>query len=354
MNRGVILMTGLPISLGHLQFVRWASNFGLDELYVLVCSRPTDPVDVKDRANAVREEFSRQYFSNTSIIVVEVVHNYPDYPEQFDGPIEEFDRLWVDEIRYHIDFDSEDILFASDTYGARFARNLGLKFIPYDPYRETVKISGTKIRKDPFNNFRYISPYLQRKFRQTVTVFGAESTGKTTMAKKLAEKYDSPYVPEWARPYLETLESPEVTDERMRTIICGQAASQYSVKALLGNPFIFQDTDLYSTLGYYRIYGGGTADDIQTVLDEAYDTQSDFYIVMNSNIRFTPDPLRYGGNVRESNDKFWLDILDEFGLPYHYVKSTNPIAQEEEVFQAVEDFFYEQNPVFGFKRLQGE
>ena len=36
-----------------------------------------------------------------------------------------------------------------------------------------------------------------------IVLFGPESTGKTTLAKALATYYDSSYVPEFARDYLQ-------------------------------------------------------------------------------------------------------------------------------------------------------
>ncbi len=41
-----------------------------------------------------------------------------------------------------------------------------------------------------------------------ITIVGAESSGKTTLAMKLAEYFDCPWVPEYAREYLEGLERP--------------------------------------------------------------------------------------------------------------------------------------------------
>lgn len=126
---------------------------------------------------------------------------------------------------------------------------------------------------------------------------------------------------------------------------------QRSAYAQNHSAFIFQDTDLFSTLGYYRLYGGGTVEDINDCETAACETQSSLYIVMNSNIRFTPDPLRYGVTKRESDDQFWIDILEEYDLKYHVVQATNQHAQEAEVQQVIEKFFLDQNPVFGFERV---
>lgn len=354
MNNAAILMTALPTSLGHIQLVCWASEFGFGEVTALVCGRENDPIPLQDRYEALVEATA----DLKNVNVISVLHDYPDYPEQFDGTVEEFDRLWTDKLHSILDLDSEDFLVASDIYGSRFADNLGVKFAPFDPDREIVKISGTKIRREPFKYFSSIAPGLQRKLRKTITIFGSESCGKTTISKKLAERYNAPYVPEWARPYLESLGSPAPTDDRMAMIVRGQLASQRSSQKLLGSPFIFQDTDLFSTLGYYRIYQPGIEKQLNMIATPYDDCEiqsvinkSDLYIVMNSNIRFVPDSLRYGIDKRESDDQFWLNICEEFGLNYYYVKSTNPHAQEEEVQAVIEKFFLKENPVFGFERV---
>lgn len=355
MNRGFILMTALPASEGHVQLIKWGASFGVDELHVMVCGTPNDPIPLHKRVLALKMQFSGAW----GIHIEGLMHGLPDYPEQFDGTVEEFDQKWVDKINEHLatqidefeGLDEEDFLFASDIYGARFAKNLGVGFAPFDPNREVVKISGTKIRREPFKNFKYITPYLRSDMQKVITIFGAESTGKTTMTRKLAEKYNAPYTFEWARPYLESLPTPEVTDDRMRMIVRGQTALQVSARNQNQAAFIFQDTDLFSTLGYYNIYGGGTEADVNNCEDEAHENKSHLYIVMNSDIRFTPDPLRYGVTKRESSDLFWINLLDNHGLNYHIVSATNTHAQEDEISKVIEEFFLKENPVFGFERV---
>jgi len=41
-----------------------------------------------------------------------------------------------------------------------------------------------------------------------IAVTGPESTGKTTLAKQLAEHYRGQYIPEYAREYIENLQNP--------------------------------------------------------------------------------------------------------------------------------------------------
>lgn len=51
--------------------------------------------------------------------------------------------------------------------------------------------------------------------------------------------------------------------------------------------------------------------------------QSDRYYILDTNIPFEEDPLRYGGSIRESETKFWIDLCREFQLPYTVVADGN-------------------------------
>jgi nicotinamide riboside kinase len=133
----------------------------------------------------------------------------------------------------------------------------------------------------------------------------------------------------------------------MDDIVYGQYAAQLAVAQLPGKPFIFQDTDLLSTLGYYRIYGGKQNPQLASLISK---TPSDLYIVMNSRIPFTADVLRYGGDRRESSDEFWIEILREHGRPFYYVRETEPYAQSAEIRTVLQRLFHQQTDWSWFKR----
>ena len=94
---------------------------------------------------------------------------------------------------------------------------------------------------------------------------------------------------------------------------------------------MFQDTDLFSTAGYYKLWGGGTDHDLDLCEYNAKLLKSDLYIVMNDQIPFEEDPLRYGGNKRESGMNFWINLLQEYELPYYVIKNTEINEQRIEL-----------------------
>lgn len=345
MPNAIVLMTALVPTVGHKYLIDFAKNLagfkGKTHVILGVLSR--EPVPGLDRLEAL----VRTYLHDENVIIHYLDRDVPQDPSEHP----DFWNLWRDIVREFVDVKPDDYFVASELYGMDMANVLGCKFIPCNRYRETVPVKGSQVRQDLIGNFDFILPEFQKHIRKTVTVFGAESCGKTTMAKWLADDLHGHFIPEWAREYLETV-GPEITDEKMRAIIHGQYAVQQTAQNdLYDKAFIFQDTDLFSTLGYYRLWGGGTDEDIDLVTHYAKKTKSDLYIVMNDQIPFEADPLRYGGDKRESQTEFWIRLLEEFDCDYMVVANTDLRKQRREVASAVIRMFdFYTTPIREYKR----
>ena len=96
-----------------------------------------------------------------------------------------------------------------------------------------------------------------------IVLFGPESSGKTTLAKQIAEKYGVPWVPEYAREYLQNKwdnEGKVCQPDDLIPIAIGQIdlenkAIDQAEKS--DSPFIVCDTDLLETLVYSEVYYNG-------------------------------------------------------------------------------------------------
>jgi NadR type nicotinamide-nucleotide adenylyltransferase len=334
MPNAVVLMTALVPTVGHKYLIDYAKNllqYVGDQVHVIVGTMDCEPVDRRQRVTA----FKDTYKNDRRVVIHRLHRDLPQDPSEHP----DFWNLWRDIVREFVDVKPDDYFVASELYGMDMARVLGCKFMPCNRYRETIEISGTKVRSDLMGNFDFILPEFQKHIRKTVTVFGAESCGKTTMTRALAKELNGHFVPEWAREYLETVGA-EVTDERMQAIVRGQTALQTTARDdLFNKPFVFQDTDLFSTLGYYKLWRGGTDQDVDLCEYNAKRLKSDFYIVMNDGIPFEADPLRYGGDKRESGMQFWINLLKEYNLPYYVVPNTTKYLQTEYACDAVINFF---------------
>ena len=95
-----------------------------------------------------------------------------------------------------------------------------------------------------------------------VVLFGPESTGKTTLSKALADFYDTTWVAEFAREYLQNKwDQEQKTCERsdLLPIAVGQMELE-NAAAKQTNNLLFCDTNLLETKVYSEIYYEGYCD----------------------------------------------------------------------------------------------
>lgn len=128
-----------------------------------------------------------------------------------------------------------------------------------------------------------------------IAIIGPECTGKTTLAMQLAEKYQSPWVPEYARAYVESLHR-NYTFEDVENI----AKQQYEqIKNCISQSqkFVFFDTDLIITKIWFQVVFRRIPSWIE---DAIHTSKMDLYLLCNTDIRWEPDEVREnGGLMRE-------------------------------------------------------
>jgi HTH-type transcriptional repressor of NAD biosynthesis genes len=327
MKRAFVLMTALPPTRGHLNLIRFAANLDVAQVTVIVCTQPSEPF-VSERFLAVNDAVAGMHDRFHRHVPVNV--RWMNVQQEQDPAAPGFWEMW-DKIMTDYGFTTGDYVVSSELYGATLADRLSGEFYPYDPNRELYYTKATNIRENLGDYFHDILPEFQQHLMTRVTVFGAESTGKTTLSKALAEKHNAHWLFEWARPYLEAV-GKEITIPKMKQIWHGQLAIQKHAAWMKNKPFIVQDTDLFSTIGYWE--QPHWKDELGPVPDglikDAIDNQSDLYIITRSNIPFEPDDIRYGIDKRESPDEYWIGIAQKYGLNYVILDSMHPFMRLEE------------------------
>jgi HTH-type transcriptional repressor of NAD biosynthesis genes len=346
MPRSYVLMTALPPTKGHLKLIEFAALLG-DSAEVIVCTQPDEPWAF-ERLTALRVAGSKLKGN------INFHHIHKTLPQEPNEPVEFWD-MWADFLGM-FGIQPGDYIVASEQYGAKLAEITGGIFMPYDIDRALLPTKATNVREHPYAHFSMILPEFQRHLRRTITVFGAESTGKTTLSRDLAKRLMSPWLFEYARPYLEHT-SPDITRKSMTAIWKGQLALQrQAFESTVDAPFIVQDTDLFSTVGYWDHWAGGVLANRapQQLVQNAKQFRSDLYIVTQSNIPFEPDPLRYGGDKRELPDGYWIDLLDREGANYVVLGAEGHAERLSEATGAAMDLFNDQGRRLAYQRLGKE
>lgn len=304
----------MPPTTGHLQLLQFANNVADDGVVAILNTQPHEPYP-HERAVALREAIRRVGLENR----IELIH-YKKAIEQ-DPTTPGFWAMWRSMMQ-DFGITSDDVIVASERYGKKLADITGTKFFPYDIKRAINPAKATPIRDDTLQYFGDIIPEFQPYLRTRVTIFGAESTGKTTLSRQLAAALDATWLFEYARPYLEETTN-EITPASMSAIWRGQRALQQHAEQVAEGPYIIQDTDLFSTIGYWQFpHWQSTIGTCPAgLIKDATHLQSDLYLVTRSNIPFEPDPLRYGGDTREGSDDYWIALCRHYHLPYAVIDS---------------------------------
>jgi NadR type nicotinamide-nucleotide adenylyltransferase len=127
---------------------------------------------------------------------------------------------------------------------------------------------------------------------QRVVITGPESTGKTTLARRLADHYATCFSPEYVRTYLEGLPPRDppslVLWEDVEKIARGQIEAEETA-AREAKRLLFCDTDLHSTRVYSEHYFGRCP---EWIARAARERPYALHLLLDTDVPWVSDPLR--------------------------------------------------------------
>ena len=167
---------------------------------------------------------------------------------------------------------------------------------------------------------------MEEKFKQEpsdiikIVLFGPESTGKTTLSGQLARYYNSVWVPEYAREYLQDKWNEErktCEPKDLLPIAEGQMRLENKL-AKKANKILIFDTDLLETKVYSEAYYIGHCDPIleKYALENTYD----LYFLTYIDVPWEEDDLRDKPLERERMFQYFQDTLEKYNRKYILLK----------------------------------
>ena len=245
---------------------------------ILLCSLPDDPIPGETRLEWMRELFP-------DCRVTWHAQPVPQLPE--DDP--DFWSIWARIVARH---HPEPIhyVFAGEDYGAEFARHIGGTFVPLGgrvlkaDYHAIGGLSAKAVRADPWRYWDYLPQPVRNHYAVTICLHGIESVGKSSLAQRLADHFDTTFVPEYGRSHCET----HGTDCREEDLMLIGEAQQAMIEAARpwANPLLIADTDALMTPAWSQMMIGYTPDQL------ICHRKADLYLMLGCDAPFVDDGTR--------------------------------------------------------------
>jgi HTH-type transcriptional repressor of NAD biosynthesis genes len=281
---GLVLGKFMPLHNGHLHLINTAIE-QCDVLYIMICSLDTEPIN-----GSLRWSWLKMiYNNNKNVVIIHCEDENPQKPEEADSVDSFYNDYWVPSVYNRIQ--QLDVVFTSEDYGDEFAKYLNVQHVLVDLDRVTHPVSGTAIRNNPFANWEYIPNDVKSFFTKRIAVMGPESTGKSTLVKKLVNHYGVDHIEEYGRTYTETIKPALELDAEDFYKIADTHNDMLLDKheETLGK-LLFADTEAITTKMFGEMYLKDYKDER---LDEIIKHQwFDLYLVMDIDVPWVNDGTR--------------------------------------------------------------
>lgn len=295
MTLGFIVGKFYPPHRGHKHLIDTARR-QVDRLIVMIAHHPSQTIP-----GELRQAWLEEIQPDCEI------HLVPDNLEDNNSQWAEFTLRYLGR--------PPDVVFTSEDYGPEYAQLMGARHVMVDRARAEVPISGTLIRSTPLKYLDFLEPCVRAYFVRRVVLIGAESTGKTTLAQKLAERFSTTWVPEYGREHWEKKVAgismsdplPSWNHEEFVHIAAEQQARENRL-ARQANRVLICDTNAFATGTWHERYYQSRDQRVDAI--GAVD-KVDLYLLTAPDVAFVQDGFRDGEKIRDwMHDAFRTQLVN--------------------------------------------
>lgn len=149
-----------------------------------------------------------------------------------------------------------------------------------------------------------------------VAIFGTESTGKTTLAQKLAAHFGESWSPEFVREFWDIREGKIIASD-LGTIALGQIANEDAALAK-ARRVVFSDTELLTNVLWADVLFPGRCPEWVRQEAEVRAREFSLYLLCDTDVAFAPDPQRCFPDeaARTRHRDLWRQTLEMRRLPF--------------------------------------
>ncbi len=161
-----------------------------------------------------------------------------------------------------------------------------------------------------------------------LAITGPESTGKSTLAEKLAQHYGTDFIPEYSRTYLENFEGQYTEDDVVEI-----AKAQHNLileKMTQQASLLIADTEIVVCKIWIEYVFGHSNEIVDNILQEQ---DFDLYLLCDIDLPWVYDPLRENPDIEERKELFeiYRNTLEQMNVRFEIVRGDD----EERVRNAI-------------------
>ena len=309
MRRGLVIGKFMPLHRGHQLLIDAALADCNDVTVVVYDSRPPGrypPMPLEKRLGWLTQLYPQ----------LEQVVGLPDPLEVPANEDPTNAAVYASQLPFLGAFDR---FYSSEPAYERFAGLLGAEHVVLDASRELVPVSGSLVRADPYRYRALMSPLVYSSLVRRVALVGTESTGKSTLARVLAERLDTLWVHEYGRELWEAQGIQGSFADHWR--IAERQRRREDAAAVHAREFLFCDTTAWTTL-QWSLNSYGYADARLQQLVEA--TMGDYlWVVCDNDFGWVQDGTReLDGTLSAAFQQRQLDDLSARGVDFVVVSGS--------------------------------
>ena len=309
MRSGLTLGKYAPLHFGH-QSVIDTALYEMDHVMVIIYDCPeTTSIPLNVRAQWIRDIYPS----------VEVL-------EAWDGPVQvgNTPEICQEQERFVLGLlngRKVSSFYSSEFYGEHMSRALKAENRLVDTDRKRFPLSATQIRSDPYRYRDYLSPLVYRDLITNIVFLGAPSTGKTTLARSLAQAHGTVWMHEHGREYWER----NHVNRRLSPEQLVELAEEHLEREekLLGtaNRYLFTDTNALTTYIFAHYYHNSAHAGLTDLASETRN-RYDLVFLCDTDIPYDDTWDRSGNANRTVFQKMVLADLAWRKIPYYVLKGT--------------------------------
>jgi len=298
-EQGFVFGKYYPLHNGHLALIKHAEGL-CKQLVVIVCASTSEFIGSDIRVGWLKQELAA--FANITVLAYD--YDETDLPNT---SVSSWDVSKVWSTVFKGLMPQADLVVTSEPYGDYVAQYMGITHLAFDQKRLT---SSTLVRKNRIEQWNFLPSSVKKYLQKTIFISGAESTGKTVMAERLANHYGAALVPEVGRKIIKN--SNKFTKEDLYLVADEHAKSICSAKLTL-SPLVIVDTDIYITQSYCHFVFG----DHLNVDPKIYSiNRADLRLFLSTDVPFIQDGTRMEAECRERLTASHERVLSKYGQGY--------------------------------------